>query len=154
MNWQGAEQLVAEAVGGERVLDKASQLLDIDVRGANGKTYSVKFQKAAAKYHNISFEMELGAEDGSTLLGNFARCAADYCAVVIPWDAGEEILCWETRALKAFLADKQYPLKGLTFAAVATNGDRKFKFAQNLIVPIAHLRDIAAWAKVYPRSDA
>jgi hypothetical protein len=147
VTWEEAESLVARLVEGELVTDKAAQLQDIDVR-SDGKTYSVKCQKAAAKYHNASFEVELLDEEGNSILGNFARCAADYCCIVIPWPDSVEVLCFDTKGLKWFLQKNQYPVKGLTLAAQATNDGRRYKFARNIIVPLKDLRPIADWRVV------
>ena len=144
MNWQGAEAYVAELVEGELVTDKEAQLRDIDVK-SDGLTYSVKLQKAAAKYGNASFEVELADEDGNKMLGNFARCQADRCVIVIPWPDHTETLCFHTSTLKWWLEKQQYPRKGLTLAAIATNGDRRFKYATNIIVPLKDLRSVCDW---------
>jgi len=147
VTWNDAEALVAELVEGTLVADRELQFKDIDV--TDGKlTYSVKYQPAAARYHNLSFEVELLDEAGNSMPGNFRRCEADKCTIVIPWPGEVEVLCFDKKGLTYWLEKKQYPVKGLTLAALATNDGRRFKFANNLIVPLKDLRPIADWRVV------
>lgn len=144
MNWQGAEAYVAELVEGELVTDKAAQLRDIDVT-SDGLTYSVKMQRAAARYGNASFEIELADDAGNTMPGNFARCEADRCVIVIPWPDRTETLCFHTSTLKWWLKKQDYPVKGLTLGALQSNEGRKYRHARNLIVPLKDLRSQCDW---------
>lgn len=154
------EHILAHVLGLELVTDKRQFTHDADLISPNGILYSVKFQKAAARTSNFSFETRLiSTQTGEEMPGNFTSNATERYIIVVPdktdigmYDAFE----FDTNDLHYRVMSPPDSVKGgwrkvhLTGQAKGTNAGRKFDDAENLLVPMKHLAGTAL--KRYPIS--
>ncbi len=141
IDFQRSEELAGQVLNAALVTNRAEQLLDIDLRNANGLTYSVKYQKAAYRTGNFSFEVLQATEDGTeTVPGNFLNCRADRYALLWPLKPDVMgLLVIDPAKLKVLVASPKYRKTWLTAGAVESNRRRGNKYvqAQNVLVPVA-----------------
>lgn len=153
------EHILAHVLGLELVTDKRQFTHDADLISPNGVLYSVKFQKAAARTGNFSFETRLiSTQTGEEMPGNFVSNATERYIIAVPEPAIAFYTAFEfdTNNLHYRVMSPPDSIKGgwrkvrLTGQAKGTNAGRKFDDAENLLVPMKHL--VGAALKRYPIS--
>jgi hypothetical protein len=149
--------------------DKDEQNRDIDLvgkdRSGKYRTISVKYQEAAARSGNFSFEeVQINRQTGGTMLGNFRRCEAQHCVIVKPLYNGAE------GPVQAYLFRVPYLHSVVPSLATDSDGNRcgrprpntkhteshntsrQHNGAENWIVPIADLEG-NAWLRRFNWKD-
>jgi hypothetical protein len=148
LNGKQVEVLVAKLLpAGELVTDRQLQFADLDVIDESGTTYSVKYQKAAYRTGNFSFEVELGrAGTDERTPGNFEQCKADQYVLVYPLsDSTLQILFIDRTMLEELVDSKDWPVRGLNQRNIDINNSqgRYWNDAFSKLVPVARVKGIA-----------
>lgn len=149
------EHILAHVLDLELVTDKRQFTHDADLISPNGVLYSVKFQKAAARTGNFSFETRLiSTQTGEEMPGNFVSNATERYIIVVPEPDVAMYTAFEfdTNDLHYRVMNPPAPWRRvrLTGQAKGTNAGRKFDDAENLLVPMKHL--VGTALKRYPIS--
>lgn len=141
------EDQAADLLNAKLVDDIEQQFADIDLVDADGKTYSVKFQKAALRTRNFSFEVKQAtAGRTETKPGNFLLAKATKHILAFPTNLKRiEFLVIDAEALKKLVLGPSWRRVWNGEERVEDNVRRGQKFVehQNALVPVHEVRKLA-----------
>lgn len=141
------EDQAADLLNAQLVKDIDQQFEDIDLVDASGRTYSVKFQKAALRTQNFSFEVKQATIDRrETKPGNFLLAKAAKHILAFPTSLKRvEFLVVDAEALKNLVLGRSWRRVWNGQERVEDNVRRGQKFVehQNTLVPVSEVRKLA-----------
>jgi hypothetical protein len=142
------EEQAAELLGAKLVTDLAKQREDIDLE-KDGVTYSVKWQKAALRSGNFSFELKQSTLDRvESIPGNFLLAKADKHVVAYPTGPKTiEFLVLDAVTLKALVYGNSWRWRRIwnkpETVEVNVRRGQKYVNHQNALVPVREVKKLA-----------
>ena len=141
------EDQAADLLNAKLVEDLDQQFADIDLVDSDGKTYSVKYQKAALRTRNFSFEVKQAARGrGKTKEGNFLLAKAQKHVLAYPTNLKTlMLLVLDAKALKKLVLGGSWRRAWNGEERVQDNIRRGQKYVehQNALVPVSEVRKLA-----------
>lgn len=141
------ERQAAELLGARLVKDLKQQFADIDLAGPDGTTYSVKWQKAALRTGNFSFEVTQATMGRTeTIAGNFLLALANKHVLAYPTGQKRlELLVVDATTLKDLVLRGGWRRVWNGQERVQDNIRRGQKYVehQNALVPVSKVRAVA-----------